>query len=908
MLQMENTKNLISKLKIGHFNINGIVGNLNELKEFIYFHKIDIMLLNETKLSINKVIKVPGFVSVRKDRNDKGTGGGVMILIKSKIEFHEIPINTENIEAVGIKLPDSTVIISGYKPPQGRIDEKELQNIFNSGDKVLLYGDFNAKNTMWNCRRDNASGKALLNFTLKHSYKILCPNSYTLYPYSNAAPNTVDIGFNKNLKCDISIDVLNELNSDHRPVLIVLDELANIETSEQSFFSYKKANWDKYRKIVNKNLILDRKIISQTDVDRAVDELVIVIQKASLEAIPKDKIKRNFQFISNEIKGMIKTRNKLRKICQRTNKQEYKNLKNRLSNLIKRKIAIFSNENWDRKLDKLEVKDNSLWKMAKCLTKRKETEIPVLHDLNGLALSNEDRVAQIADNFEKVHHLTGDMGDYDNDRLIHKVYNEIQKKTIDKDQIEPTNPKEIRKVIKRTKPKKAPGLDNIQNILLKNLPKKGIVQLNYIFNACFLLSYFPSNWKRASILPIHKTGKDKLFPQSYRPINLLPTLSKIYEKIILNRIKNHENKHQYLIPEQFGFREQRNTVQQLYRVSNHISTNFNLNKATALALLDIEKAFDTVWHEGLIHKLANYNFPIYILKILQSYLENRTFIVKANKVSSTERLIAAGVPQGSILGPVLFIYFLNDIPKSAQVKLSLFADDTALYVSSWRIRLAVGKLQSYLNILLEYFQLWKLKINIDKTEFIVFNVKKRKELVPKLAMNNIEIQPKTEAKYLGKILDHNLNHSKHIQSIKRKAYGVIGMLHCLIGRRSKLRVKNKLILYKAIVRPIIMYAAPVWSNTCKTNVNTLQIIQNRCLRLILKSSPKEKSKELHNKCKVQLVRDYIYELAKKFYVNQIEISEAMQELTNELIIYKTKSDMPFKCKHSMPYQLLIKET
>ena len=135
----------------------------------------------------------------------------------------------------------------------------------------------------------------------------------------------------------------------------------------------------------------------------------------------------------------------------------------------------------------------------------------------------------------------------------------------------------------------------------------------------------------------------------------------------------------YLIPEQFGFREQRNTVQNLYRVFNYVSTNFNPNKSTALVLLDIEKAFDTVWHEGLIHKLANHNLPIYILKILQSYLKNRTFIFKSNKVSSTERLIAAGVPQGSILGPVLFIYFLNNIPKSAQVKLSPFADDTALY-------------------------------------------------------------------------------------------------------------------------------------------------------------------------------------------------------------------------------------
>ena len=702
--------------------------------------------------------------------------------------------------------------------------------------------------------------------------------------------------------------MLNELNSDHLPVLIALDKIPKIETSVQSYLNYKKANWHKYREIINKNLKLSGSIISRTDVDRAVVELATLIQKAALATIPNSKVDRNFQFISNEIKSMIKTRNKLRRICQRTGNQKYLSIKNKLTNLIKRKMTAFSNESWSRKLDKLEIKDNSLWKVAKCLTKKKETLIPVLHGLNGLAISNEDRIAQIADNFENVHHLTEHMGDYDNDRQIHIKYDEINKNHIDKDQIDLATPREIKRAIQRTRPKKAPGLDNVQNILLKNLPKKAIVQINYIFNACFLLSYFPTSWKKASILPIHKTGKDKLFPQSYRPISLLPTLSKIFEKIILSRIQKHESTHKHIIPEQLGFREKRSTVQQLYRVTNHISTNFNLKKSTALVLLDIEKAFDTVWHKGLIYKLANYNFPIYILKLLQSYLKNRTFIVTANRVSSTERQIAAGVPQGSILGPVLFLYFVNDIPKSSQVKLSLFADDTALYTSSWKIRLAVEKLQTYLDTLLEYFQLWKLKINVNKTEFVIFKHKRKKELVPDLTMENAQIKPKTEAKYLGEILDSKLNHNKHIQSVKKKAYGVIGMLHCLIGRRSKLNLTNKLILYKAIVRPIIMYAAPVWSNTSKTNVNTLQIIQNRCLRMILNASPKETTKDLHDKCNVQLVKEYIYNLTKKFYVNQIENSEAMQELTSDLTIYKTKRDMPFKCKHNMPYQLLIKES
>ena len=195
--------------------------------------------------------------------------------------------------------------------------------------------------------------------------------------------------------------------------------------------------------------------------------------------------------------------------------------------------------------------------------KKKETLIPVLHGLSGLAISNEDKIAQITDNFENVHHLTANMGDYDNDRHFHIKYDEINKNTIDKDQIDLSTPREIKRAIQRTRPKKAPGLDNVQNILLRNLPKKAIVQINYILNACFLLSYFPTSWKKASILLIHKTGKDKLFPQSYQPISLLPSLSKVFGKIILSRVKKHESTHKHIIPEQLGFIEKRSTIQQL---------------------------------------------------------------------------------------------------------------------------------------------------------------------------------------------------------------------------------------------------------------------------------------------------------------------------------------------------------
>ena len=237
--------------------------------------------------------------------------------------------------------------------------------------------------------------------------------------------------------------------------------------------------------------------------------------------------------------------------------------------------------------------------MAKALIKQNTNSIPTLHSTTGPVFTDKDKANALANNFEKVHKLTENMS---NDRTERKIITENKKNTnaqVDPTTIQHVPPSEIKIAIKYTASKKAPGNDNIQNIVLKNLPQKAIIQLTNIFNACLRISYFPKTWKHAIILAFHKPGKDKLFLQNYRPISLLPTLSKTFEKIILNRIKIHEKDNNTLMQEQFGFREGRRTVHQLARLTNDITTEFNKNKSTALILLDIEKTFDTVWHTGL---------------------------------------------------------------------------------------------------------------------------------------------------------------------------------------------------------------------------------------------------------------------------------------------------------------------
>lgn len=225
-----------------------------------------------------------------------------------------------------------------------------------------------------------------------------------------------------------------------------------------------------------------------------------------------------------------------------------------------------------------------------------------------------------------------------------------------------TKPMEIKHIINRLKKNKAPGPDEIPNTLLKQLPMKAVVYLTYIFNACMLLSYFPNEWKHALVSAIPKTGKDLTKPISYRPISLLSTISKIFEKILLNRIDEHIDLHHIIPNNQFGFRQFHSATQQAFRIAHHIKTAFGKKMSTGMVLFDGEKAIDTVWHDGLLHKLIKLKFPIYLIKIIQSFLANRSFKVRVNRSISNSMNVCAGVPQGSRLFPKLYSLYISDFP------------------------------------------------------------------------------------------------------------------------------------------------------------------------------------------------------------------------------------------------------
>ena len=374
-----------------------------------------------------------------------------------------------------------------------------------------------------------------------------------------------------------------------------------------------------------------------------------------------------------------------------------------------------------------------------------------------------------------------------------------------------TNPTEVLDMIKTFPNQKAPGPDQIQNIVLKNLSRKALVQFTYIINSMITLQYFPSAWKTALVVPIHKPGKNPKLPTSYRPISLLSTLSKVAEKVILSRLQTHIHKHNIIPHFQFGFRPRHNTTQQLARIVTDITTSFNKQKVTVMALLDVEKAFDKVWIEGLIYKMIQTNFPPLLIKLIHSYLINRRLRVKVNQVESTLHPIRAGVPQGSCLGPALFSLYLHDIPTFPQTKTALYADDTALFAASHSAEVANKQIQIHINTLLPYWALWKVSINHDKTETIVFARKHTNvKVYTPLTVHDHKSPPKPSVKYLGMTLESRLFHVGHIKNAIRKAAASVKSLYPLLSQTSRMSPHNKRLIYTTIIRPTMTYAAPIW--------------------------------------------------------------------------------------------------
>lgn len=318
----------------------------------------------------------------------------------------------------------------------------------------------------------------------------------------------------------------------------------------------------------------------------------------------------------------------------------------------------------------------------------------------------------------------------------------------------------------------------------------------------------------------------------------------------------------------------------------------NWNQTTAALFLDVEKAFDRIWHEALIVKMHRQNIIIQLVQLLASYLQQRTFRVRVNEAHSSIKQINAGVPQGSLISPILYNLYTADLPKLEKSEIAQYADDTLIYSKSFQPENAARKLQEDVNKFFTWCKIWKLKINHQKSVPILFSKRISTNTTPIHLENNF-IEWKKSAKYLGIILDNNLNFTEHIKSIKKKTSQLIGFLYPLIARKSKLSVINKLKIYETIIKPSLIYGIEIWHNTCNSHIASLQRIQNKTLRQAIDAPWYIRNDNIHKETNSNTIR-------KEIEISKEKTKERVNAHMNDLMRMIPEKHSEIYTRYRMP--------
>ena len=603
--------------------------------------------------------------------------------------------------------------------------------------------------------------------------------------------------------------------------------------------------------------------------------------------------KNRLPWMTNQLRQHIINKNKmyLKTIENPRNNdltKDYKKKKNELNSLLRNsEISYYSNQ--------LETHKNDIsksWKILKTIIGKDNRKVKklVTFCINNKMVSNSNEIANCFNDFfvsigptlaKDIQSTINPMSYIDN--------------TINSIVILNVSPEEVRKVISSLK-HSSPGWDQMPAFILKKCVNNYIKPLTHIINSSLKEGIFPNELKLARVVPIFKSG-DSTKITNYRPISVLTFFSKIFERIVYNYITAFMNEHNVIYKYQFGFREKHSTQQAIICLVEKITHSLDSGDIVIGIFLDLKKAFDTVNHRILLNKLYAYGIRGNILKWFRSYLTDRLQYVTYDDSKSTTRSLTCGVPQGSILGPLLFIIYMNDICNvSTLLYTVLFADDTSVLMKGKNINSLIQQLNTELNLLSDWLRANKLSLNADKTFYLIFHRARLKmDSTPNVIMNNCTLNVTSQLKYLGVIIDNKLNWHQHITYVKNKISKGIGIMYKARPYLDKHCLAN---LYHTYIYPYLIYCIEIWGNVPHCHLNPLLLLQKKIIRIITFSNYLAHTEPIFKELNILPIH--------KLYFNRIGIlmykyttgllPEVMNELytqVNEIHDYNTRNANKF---------------
>lgn len=880
-------------LRIMCWNANGLMKHQQELQAILDIEKIDVCLISETHFTNQSHIRFKGYKVYQTIHPENTAKGGSAVIIKENIlHYEELEYKTEEIQATTVSITSKNYPVSitaVYCPPKHSTKkDRYLEFLRNQGSRFIIGGDFNSKNTHWGSRLTTTKGKELLQAIREYNCESLSTGKPTYWPTdTNKIPDLIDFFIIKNISANfLQIEEGWDMNSDHSPILLTLSQ-SIIKKANNPTLVNKLTDWESFKLCLEEKINLSAPLRNEEQLEQEIEMFNNNIQQAAWENTPEIKRRIAGNNYPKEIRDMISEKRKLRRKWHQSRSPQDKTRLNNCCQQLKREIQQIKNDSINTYLNELtddRNTDYSLWKATKYL-KRPIMQVPPIQQEDGKwARNNEQKAKRFADHLEKTFQTQGE------DEEVPEWEETIQETS----EIKLATPKEVSNEIKdNINPKKAPGFDLITGEVLKNLPRKAIVKLTTLINAAFRLKYVPRMWKVAEVIMIPKPGKPPHEVTSYRPISLLPIISKLFEKLLLKRMKPLIEAKDLIPSHQFGFRDKHSTIDQVHRITNVIEKALEEKKVCSTIFLDVAQAFDKVWHDGLNYKLRAF-LPKQYSQILQSYISDRHFRIKQEESYSELKQIKAGVPQGSVLGPVLYLLYTCDIPKLENNTLATFADDTAILAVGNNNIESTENLQDAVNQIHIWTKKWRIKLNESKSVHINFTNKKI-EYIP-VNLNNKLIPYSNTAKYLGITLDAKLRWKAHVKK-KREELGIkYRKMYWLIGRNSTLSLHNKLLLYKQILKPVWTYGIQLWGCTKQTNIKIIQRFQNKVLRNIVNAPWYCRNSDILRDLDMETVANTIKRFAKSHEerLHQHVNIEALQLLDNTELTRRLKRVKPFE--------------